>query len=88
MSKRKVITDWNTVSLAEQIAAIPTRSIATIVGNLHVSTSDSEVAEDWRIRAESSGQLSAYQVRRIVQVALAAHHDNQRLYRYVLRGSK
>lgn len=61
--------------------------IDTIVGRLHVSTPDAVIIEEFEMRLRYSGaDWTARERRRIIQLAVAEHHRNRRLYADVMGG--
>ena len=61
--------------------------IAWIVGNFHVSTPDEEIVADMRRRLEVSKTPKGLHSL-VIKYALRVHHNNQKLYTSVMRGSR
>ena len=61
--------------------------ITHIIGQKHVSTSDAVIVEEFKQRLKYAGaNWTKREKRRILQLALAEHHRNQRLYADVMGG--
>lgn len=61
--------------------------ITHIVGRLHVGTADAAIVAEFEQRLRYAGaDWTARERRRIIQLALAEHHRNQRMYADVMGG--
>lgn len=65
---------------------IPKRQIQFIVDRIHVSEPDSYVRAEIRRRALSLPGWTPALIRKAEDYAVRLHHDNQRLYRFVMGG--
>jgi len=64
--------------------------VQSIVGRLHVGTPDSEVVEYVlsRFQVGAWERLTPQQQHTVVLTAIEKHHENQALYKSILRGGK
>ena len=61
--------------------------ITHIIGQKHVRASDAEIVEEFKERLRYAGaNWTKREKRRIIALALAEHHRNQRLYADVMGG--
>jgi hypothetical protein len=61
-------------------------AIAFVLGRVNVGTPDAEVRAEWERRADKA-KLTGCLRKKVVAHALKCHHDNQREYNDVMRGT-
>lgn len=67
--------------------ALPKDMIRYVVDKMHVGTSDAKVRYEIRRRTESNANWTPALVRQAENYAVKVHHDNQKMYAYVMGGS-
>jgi hypothetical protein len=69
-----------------QMTKLPKASIEVIVNRFHVGTADETIANDMRRRVRQNPNVTESFEKRMVAYALKVHHENQKLYGFVMGG--